>query len=316
MGARGHAAPRPARVRTPTGTVNLNGDEMEHRVADAGEVRLHYVEAGTGPLVLLLHGFPEFWYSWRHQIPALAAAGFRVVAPDLRGCNRSEKPPGVAAYRMERLVGDVAGLIAACGAQRASLVGHDWGGAVAWAVAARRPEAVERLAVLNAPHPSRFLAVARRRPRQLARSWYMAFFQLPWLPERVTRARGYAGLRRSLARAANPGTFTTDDLDRYVEAFRQPGAVSGGINYYRAMGRSLRPARSAAARRSRVQAPVLVIWGERDRFLLPELADPGRHAPNARVVRLPDAGHFVHQDAPEAVNHLLVDYLRGAPGRS
>src|SRR5579884_3024966 len=158
-----------------------------HRHASVNGVRLHYVEAGRGPLVVLLHGFPEFWYSWRHQIPALAAAGFRVLAPDLRGYNESDKPPGVAAYGLERVAGDVAALVRHAGERRAAVVGHDWGGGIAWWLAMHRPDVVGRLAVLNAPHPAAFRRELRT-PGQLLRSWYVFFFQLPALPEWLFRA--------------------------------------------------------------------------------------------------------------------------------
>jgi epoxide hydrolase 4 len=281
---------------------------VQSRFFDVGAVRLHAVEAGDGPLVVLLHGFPEFWYSWRHQIPALAAAGLRVVAPDLRGCNLSDKPRGLAAYRVRELAADVAGLIAACGEEQAAVVGHDWGGTVAWALAIRHPERVERLVIVNSPHPLRFLAAVRQ-PAQLARSWYMLLFQLPWLPEALLRMRRFAGLRRTLRRAAaHAGTFTDEDLDRYGEAFAQPGALTAAINYYRAM--RLRQRRDVPGGMPAVEAPVLVVWGDRDHVLGPELADPGpRYAPNRRVEHLPHAAHFAHQDDHERVNALLVEFL-------
>src|SRR5690242_12831972 len=156
-------------------------DAPSFRFVDVGEVRLHVADAGNGPLVVLLHGFPEFWYTWRRQIPALAQAGFHAVAPDMRGYNLSDKPAGVRAYRVPALVEDVAGLIRACGAARATVIGHDWGGLVAWAFAMEHPEMLDRLVILNSPHP-RAMARAIRTPRQFLKSWYMMFFQIPWLP--------------------------------------------------------------------------------------------------------------------------------------
>ena len=196
---------------------------LAHRYADLGDVRLHYVEIGEGPLVVLLHGFPEFYYAWRWTCPALAAAGLRVVAPDLRGYNLSSKPRGVRRYRMAYLTRDVARLIRACGAERAAVVGHDWGGAVAWAFAMRYPALLTRLGILNAPHPARFLR-ALRTPRQLRKSWYMFFFQLPWLPEASFRAQNYARLRETLRTdPVRPGAFDDADVARYVEAIARPG---------------------------------------------------------------------------------------------
>lgn len=283
----------------------VDAGELRDGYADLDEVRLHYVEAGEGPLVVLLHGFPELWYGWRHQIPALAEAGFRVVAPDMRGYNLSSKPVGVAAYDVDPLARDIRDLIAERGAQRAFLAGHDWGGAVAWITAMNHGEVVERLAIVNCPHPRPFLR-AIRHPRQIARSWYMLFFQLPWLPERFI---GSGGGKWFLKSAARPGAFSADDLARYAEAWRQPGALTAMVNYYRALLRQ-RPS-SAEARILPVEAPTLVIWGERDRYLGRELAEPDRSdVPNLeRVVRLPDATHWVQHEEPATVSKLLSDFF-------
>jgi pimeloyl-ACP methyl ester carboxylesterase len=289
--------------------VTLGSTDLRDGYADLADVRLHYVEAGDGPLVLLLHGFPEFWFSWRFQIPALVAAGFRVVAPDMRGYSLSSRPSSVAAYDLDRLAADVRGLVRERGAERALLAGHDWGAAVAWVTAMNHPEVVERLAILNVPHPRRMLQ-GLRRPRQLARSWYMLFFQLPWLPELAARARRWWGWRRLFENEARPGAFTPRDIERYVEAWSQPGAPTGMINYYRAALRQT-PGR-AEARIRPVEAPTLVIWGQRDRHLGAELAKPERaDVPNLqRVVRLPEASHWVHQDEPERVSQLLIEFFR------
>jgi pimeloyl-ACP methyl ester carboxylesterase len=283
---------------------------VQHRQVAVGEVRLHYVEAGAGPLVVLLHGFPEFWYGWRHQLPALAAAGYRAVAPDLRGYNLSDKPPGVRAYEVERLAGDVAGLVRACGAERAALVGHDWGGVVAWQVAMRHPALVERLVVLNAPHPS---AIGRMlsNPVQWLRSAYILFFQLPRLPEALIRANDFALLRRLFRTdPVRREAFSRQDIERYVEAFRRPGALTAALNYYRAALRRLPPAGEDALRP--IEQPVLVVWGQRDRALGPELAAPDRRwVSHLRLERLPDASHWVQHDRPERVNALMLDHLAG-----
>lgn len=291
----------------------LTGTDLHHGYADLDAVRLHYVEAGSGPLVVLLHGFPEFWYGWRFQIPALAGAGFRVVAPDMRGYALSSKPAEVAVYAPRLLACDVRDLIEERGASRALLAGHDWGAAVAWMTAMRHPEAVERLAILNVPHPRRMIEALRRPGRQLARSWYMFFFQLPWLAEQAVRAGNWAFLRYGFEHDARPGAFTPDDIARYIEAWSQPGAITGMLNYYRAaLQRS--PARTEAelGPPRPVRAPTLVIWGERDRHLGPELAEPDRRdVPGLeRVVRLPDASHWVQHDEPEHVSELLVAFFR------
>jgi pimeloyl-ACP methyl ester carboxylesterase len=266
--------------------------------------------------VVLLHGFPEFWYSWRQQIPALAAAGFRVVAPDARGYNLSSKPPGIAQYAPRRLARDIRDLIAERGASRAFLAGHDWGAAAAWIAAMAHPDVVERLAVLNAPHPRRMLEALRRPGSQMGRSWYMFFFQLPWLPERAVRAGDWWALRRGFEHDARPGAFTPQDIDRYREAWSQPGAVGATINYYRAsMRRPPAPGSASVARAGLgpVRAPTLVIWGERDRYLGVELAEPHRaDVPNLeQVVRLPNASHWVQHDEPERVSELLIRFFQG-----
>lgn len=286
-----------------------------HRYADLPGVRLHYVEAGAGPLVVLLHGFPEAWFAWQHQIPALVAAGLRVVAPDMRGYNLSGKPAGVRAYTADRLTGDVAALIRQVGDRGpdgdvapAAVVGHDWGAAVAWLFAMRYPALLTRLAILNVPHPARMMQ-GLRTLRQLRKSWYIFFFQLPGLPEASFRAGDFAVLRQTLRRdPVRPGAFSDEDIARYVEAAAQPGALTGGMNYYRALIRHPQ----AAGPLQRIDAPVLVIWGERDRYLGPELAEPSsRWVPNCRVERLPDASHWVQADAAERVNALLVRFLAG-----
>jgi epoxide hydrolase 4 len=278
--------------------------------ADLGEVRLHYVEAGDGPLVVLLHGFPDFWYGWRFQIPALVGAGFRVVAPDMRGYNLSSGPPDVESYAPGRLAADVRDLVSERGASRAFIAGHDWGAAVAWLTAMRHPEVVQRLAILNVPHPRRMLQALRRPGRQLARSWYMFFFQIPWLPERMLAAGDWRGLRQPFAEA-RAGAFTPADIELYKQAWSQPGAIAAMLNYYRASigrppggvsGRSLPP----------VEAPTLIIWGERDRHLGAELAEPEpRDVPHLeRVARLPAASHWVQHDEPERVSELLIDFFQ------
>lgn len=283
-------------------------DGARDAYADLSAVRLHYVELGEGPLVVLLHGFPDFWFSWRFQIPALADAGFRVVAPDMRGYNLSSKPPGVAAYDTDRLAGDIRELIAERGAHSAFLAGHDWGAAVAWVTAMKHPDVVERLAILNAPHPSKMLA-GLRHPRQLARSWYIFFFLLPWLPERLVRADGWRLFRHGFEHDTRPGAFSDEDIECYVEAWSRPGAVTAMINYYRAAFRQS-PSRAEVALRP-VAAPTRVIWGERDRYLGAELAEPDRaDVPNLeRVIRLPHASHWVQHDEPDRVAQLLVEFF-------
>jgi pimeloyl-ACP methyl ester carboxylesterase len=285
--------------------------ELQDRYATVNGVRLHYVEAGEGPLVVLLHGFPEFWWTWRHQIPALAAAGFRVVALDMRGYAESDKPPRWQDYRMEILAADVAELIVALGEERAHVVGHDWGAAVAWGVATFHPERVNRLVALNVPHPERMLHTLQTSLGQLRRSWYMFFFQIPWLPERLLRWGGRRALE-GFYTDARPGAYTAEDLARSEKAIMGPDGLRGPINYYRAVLRQS-PSR-ATAQFTPISAPTLVIWGEQDRHLLAKMADPDpRLVTVVRVERLPNASHWVQHDEPERVNALLVEHLQQQP---
>ena len=287
----------------------LLSSEVREGYAEIGDQRLHYVEAGEGPLIVLLHGFPEFWYGWRLQIQPLAAAGFRVVAPDMRGYNLSSKPDGVASYAGDLLAADVRGLIHERGAESAMLVGHDWGGTAAWTTAMNHPEVVDRLAILNAAHPRKLLQ-GLHHPGQLRKSWYFFFFDLPDLPEAVVHANRWHFFRHFL-HDAHPA-YTPEEIDRYVKAWSQPGASAGMINYYRSSVRQ----KHAEAQIRTISAPTLVIWGQRDRYLGQELAEPDHDdVPNLdRVERLPDASHWVHHDEHERVNQLLTDFF--APARS
>jgi len=287
----------------------LLGSEVREGYAEIGDQRLHYVEAGEGPLIVLLHGFPEFWYGWRLQIQPLAAAGFRVVAPDMRGYNLSSKPDGVASYAGDLLAADVRGLIHERGAESAMLVGHDWGGTAAWTTAMNHPEVVDRLAILNAAHPRKLLQ-GLHHPGQLRKSWYFFFFDLPDLPEAVVHANRWHFFRHFL-HDAHPA-YTPQEIDRYLKAWSQPGASAGMINYYRSSVRQ----KHAEAQIRTISAPTLVIWGQRDRYLGQELAEPDHDdVPNLdRVERLPDASHWVHHDEHERVNQLLTDFF--APARS
>jgi pimeloyl-ACP methyl ester carboxylesterase len=304
---------------------------VEHRFVETNGVRLHCAVDGDGPLVVFLHGFPECWYSWRHQLEALAPR-FRVVAPDLRGYNESDKPEGVAAYDLRELVADVEGLVRAFGEREAVIVGHDWGGAIAWSFAMEHPEATRRLVVLNCPHPAIFAEHLRHNRRQLARSWYMFFFQIPWLPETLLGLGGAHAVGAAIQRSAiRQDAFTDEDFRRLREAASRPGALRAAVNYYRAVFRSQQsqavwPAwlrrfvhgdRPPAGIREgledwpKVTAPTLVIWGEQDVALGRELTlgmDPlvtGR----LEIKYVPLSGHWVQQEQAELVNDYLLDFL-------
>ena len=272
-------------------------------------LRLHIAAAGPadGPLMILLHGFPEFWYGWRNQIEPLADAGFCVWAPDQRGYNLSDKPPGVKAYALDRLAADVTGLIDAAGRRQAVLVGHDWGGAVAWHVAAQVPDRVARAVILNVPHPAVMMQQLRRNPRQLARSWYMFGFQLPWLPERWLTFRRAWPLARTLLRTSRPGAFSAADLEHYREAWLQPHAMTAMLNWYRAALRA-RPLQTAG---QRIRPPTLLVWGAQDRFLGRELATPSLACcEQGELEFLEQATHWVQHEEPARVNALIADFAK------
>jgi epoxide hydrolase 4 len=282
------------------------------RLVPTNGVRLHVVEAGPedGPPVVLLHGFPEMWYGWRRQIGPLAEAGFRVLVPDQRGYNTSDKPEGVAAYRTGTLAADVVGLLDEAGLERATVVGHDWGAAVAWWLGLAHPERVTRLAVLNAPHPSVMRRHLLSSPRQVLRSWYVFFFQLPGLPERLLARDGFARLARAV-RGGRRGTCTDEDLAVYRAAWAQPGALTAMVNWYRAAFRS----GGSPPPRRRVVPETLVLWGARDRFLGREMAGPSvSRCDRGRLEVLEAASHWLQHDEAEAVNDRLVRFARGGLG--
>ena len=281
----------------------LEGIPLTHRREEVHGIELHWVEAGEGPLVVLLHGFPELWYSWRRQIPALVRAGFRVIAPDLRGYNESGKPGGVEAYKMTKIVHDVAALIARSGDVPCDVVAHDWGGVAAWLHAMTHPDQVRRLVVLNSPHPVPFRRELRRSRGQKVRATYMVLFRIPLLPELFLRFGGLRWMMRSASRH-----FTPEVLREYDRSWRRPGAIRSMLHYYRAVGRY---GKELAALVRPIHAPTMLIWGERDPvFVRATTLDFDEYVPNLRVERIAKAGHFVQTDAAERVNELLVEFLR------
>ena len=284
-------------------------DALKHGSAYVNGVRLHYVTQGAGPLLILLHGFPEFWYSWRYQIPALAKH-FTVVAPDMRGYNESDKPSGVAHYHIDRLTGDVQGLIRAFHEERAVIVGHDWGGGVAWSFAANYPHLTERLVVLNCPHPGAFQKALQENRQQLRRSWYIFYFQLPWLPElglRLFRRRFIAQAFRGMA--VRKEAFPDEELHKYAEALGAPGSARAAINYYRAAFRHR--LRHGAIHLPEISRPTLLIWGEEDTALGKELTyDMDEYFSDRFEIKyIPKCSHWVQQEQPELVNRYLLEFL-------
>ena len=282
---------------------------IEQLTIAANGLQFHALAAGPvdGPLVLLLHGFPETSHGWRRQIAPLAAAGFRVVAPDQRGVGLSSKPAGIAAYRVDRLAADSVAIVRALGRERAQVVGHDWGGAVTWHLAAHHADVVERVAILDAPHPAVFGPYLRRHPSQRAKSWYMAFFQLPWLPEALLRGGQFKRLARALVASSRPGTFTPEDLAVYRTAWAQPGALTGMLNWYRALRLRAQVPRTTGP----IATPVRLMWGDQDQALEPGLAEASiARCAAGEVFHFPAATHWLQHEEPARVTALLLEFLR------
>lgn len=289
-----------------------DGRGWTHRIRSVGDVDLHYVTAGPEDAepVVLLHGFPECWWAWRRHVGPLSES-FRVIVPDMRGYNRSERPREVREYRLEALAEDVAGLVEAEGYGAAHVVGHDWGGVVGFAMGLRRPERLDRLVVLNAPYPGAYRDQFTL--RQALRSWYAGFFQLPAVPERVLSARDFAPLERIFRDTPEvEDAYTAEDIRRYRRAWRRDDAVRAMVDYYRALGRELAPGLVREGRRAdgRVRAETLVLWGEKDPAL-------GHHIPgvireelaDATVESYPDAGHWLHAEFPERTAADVTRFL-------
>lgn len=288
----------------------LGSAKARDESVDVGGVNLHVVTAGpaAGPLLVMLHGFPEFWWAFRRQIPFFVRAGYHVVAPDQRGYNASDKPSGLQAYGLERLSSDVAHLIRAAGRQRAYVLGHDWGAVVGFALAIFRPELVEKLVVINGPHPLAIVRALRARPSQLLRSAYIAAFQLPRLPEWLLGRQENMLARGVLRRTSRPGTFTAEDLDVYGRAWAQPGAFRAQLNWYRSAARH--PVR--LPRQGKVDVPTLLLWGECDQFLGLEVAQSSqRFADSAELLTYDDGTHWLHHEHPERINPQILRFLQG-----
>ncbi len=283
--------------------------ELTHRKVQAGEVALHVVEAGPpdGPPVILLHGFPEFWFGWRELIGPLADAGFRVIAPDQRGYNLSDKPKGVRAYRLDALAGDVIALADALGLDRFSLVGHDWGASVAWWTATQHSQRLERLAILNAPHPAIWLRSMTEDPEQRKKSRYVQMLRLPVLPELMVRAGNFQALAKAFESSIRPEAFGPEILAAYRTAWAQPGAITATLNWYRALFLQDLPVPAAGS----LATPTLVIWGDQDAFAEPGLAEASAAlCAEARVLHLPKASHWVVHDQPAEVAAALLGFLK------
>lgn len=300
--------------------MNATEPAVEHRYATPNGCRIHYVAAGEGKPILFMHGFPQFWYLWRHQLEDLGR-DHAVYAPDLRGFNLSDKPEDVEAYRMRQLLGDLRGLVEELGIAPFTLVGHDWGGIVSWAFALKHPELLERLVIIDSPPPFTWNRDLRESPRQRDAVNYMVQFSRPSPePEEMLAANGFSMMDEIMERIGGAGA-RLDDEERaaYHEAWGQPGAIRGGLNYYRAarMGEQVAaggvPEEYAAKITSQtVRVPTLVIWGENDQALLPTLTRGlDRWVPDMRLEILPGAGHWVPYEKPDDVNSLIREFVDG-----
>lgn len=293
------------------------GDAIRHEFVQANGLRFHVAvcepEGGSDRLALFLHGFPECWYSWRDQLPALAACGYTAWAPDLRGYGRSDRPEGVQSYAIEHLLEDVAGLIDASGARSVVLLAHDWGGVIAWYFAMRRLRALDGLVVMNLPHPAA-MERALKGWRQKLRSWYALFFQIPWLPEKLLASRNYRAIAEGFrGMAIDKSRFPDEVLDVYRQEAARPGALTAMLNYYRALFRG-GGKRQRALGYPTVQVRTLMVWGEADVALGVE-ATHGTDAfvKDLTLRYLPRVSHWVQQEAPEQVNAMVTAWLEGAP---
>lgn len=281
----------------------MNPDSEEFRAIDvhSNGIRFRVHTAGEGDrLALLLHGFPECWYAWRAQIPLFEKLGYRVWAPDLRGYGETERPIGLDAYRAEVLLADIAGLIDAAGAREVVLVGHDWGGAIAWAFALEQIRPIDRLIVCNMPYPPILIEHLRRLGPQFRRSWYMLAFQIPRFPEWYLSRNDGAGFLSIFSKRLDPSA-----KDLFKRNALEPGALSAMLDYYRAAFQ-----RPLPKMQGKVEIPTLMLWGDRDRAFVNEVTEgTEKYVPDLTLRYLRGASHWVQQDAPEMVNEMIEAWM-------
>lgn len=287
----------------------MDSFEIRHESVRAEGINLHVARAGSGPPVVLLHGFPEYWRSWRHQIPALVSAGFSVWAPDLRGYNLSDRPRERSAYELRHLIADIKAVVDAAGAGKAHIVGHDWGGILAWTFAGQHKEMTDKLVILNAPHFEIYMRKVKS-PPQMFMSWYVGFFLLPNVPELALSANDFAVVRKMFRdKPTQKNAFSKSDIDDYIEMLARPGALTAALHFYRAGILSKQGMK--LAREARIEADTLVIWGDHDPALsLVLLEGLERVAPRVQVHRISDASHWVQNEKPYEVNKVMIDFLR------
>ena len=288
---------------------------VERRFVKANRMTFEVFQAGEGErLALCLHGFPEHAYSWRHQVPLLEAMGYRVWAPNLRGYGNSSRPLRVKDYAIEHLMDDVAALIDASGCRETVLIGHDWGAVIAWLFAIRKQRPLERLVIMNVPHPALMEAAVRSNREQMARSWYVLFFQIPALPELLMKLRGLDNIGEMFRRSSEHAeVFTDEDVKVFAENVSHPGALTAMINYYRAVVRGGGAKRQRALGYPVIEVPTLVIWGEEDIALTKATTVGTEEYVRELTLRyVPGASHWVQQDVPQTVNEILEAYLTDA----
>jgi len=283
--------------------------DLRERFIETNGVKLHVMEAGPqdGPMILFLHGFPEFWYAWRKQLQYFADKGYLVVAPDQRGYNLSDKPEGVAAYKIDELAKDIIGLIDAYGRKQINLVGHDWGASVSWWVALKYPERIKKLVILNVPHPKVMAKHVFTDTEQMKKSWYIFYFQIPGAVDHLAAASNYEWVIQLITTSANPGAFTSQELEEYRKAFKQPGAFTAMVNWYRAMVQT----KQEPPKSFDVTMPMILMWGEDDVAMLTEMADQSMaYCKEGCLIKFPGTSHWIQHEQAAKINPLIEDFFK------
>jgi epoxide hydrolase 4 len=283
-------------------------DKLESTFLKTNGIQLHTMQAGPdgAPLVIFLHGYPETWRSWKNQIGPVLDEGYFVMAPDQRGYNLSDKPTQTSAYHLEETMKDILGLILGSGREKATVVGHDWGGGVAWGLALKYPGCIDKLVIANAPHPKVMMSNLMKNPRQMLKSLYMLYIQIPGLPEAMLRHDDWKLLIQSLEKSSNPGTFSEEDIEEYRRSWWRRGAMSGMLNWYRANFRQL-PQFST----SHVHVPTLMLWGKKDFALSPELVSESlEYSTDGNLVMFEEATHWLQHEEPDNVSNAILEFLR------
>jgi epoxide hydrolase 4 len=285
--------------------------DLRERYIETNGIKLHVMETGPkdGPMILFLHGFPEFWYAWRKQLPYFAEKGYLVVAPDQRGYNLSDKPEGIAAYKIDELAKDIIGLLDAYGRKQIFLVGHDWGASVSWWVALKYPERIQKLVILNVPHPKVMAKNVFTNTAQMQKSWYIFYFQLPGAVDKLAASTNYEWVLNMITSSANPGAFTSSELEEYRKAFAQPGAFTAMVNWYRAMIQT----KQEPPKSFDVTVPMILMWGENDVAMLTEMADQSMpYCKQGKLIKFPKVSHWIQHEAADRVNALIEEFFAKA----